>query len=763
MTSEPVPNPAGIRNDGWAVRGAGERIFRLLRIAVSRGRGIAVLLMVALIVLRGVDPLPVEIVRLKTFDFMQLLLPESKAPPVVPVVAIDEASLKTIGQWPWSRKTIARLVAKLMRMGAVVVGFDVVFAEPDRLSPEALVKEVDGLDQATRDRLNSLPDNDALLAQVIKRSRVVLGRFGGIGEAGQEVPPVARKMRVARVWADTSSDPMERVILVGDLTTNLPGLEKAASGIGYLSLSPNRDDIVRRVEAVGRYGDTILPTLSIEMLRVATGQPTIALKSDHAGLSDVVVAGVKVPIDRFGRMWLRGLKHDPSRYISAADILQDQVDPGRIKGRLVLIGTNAPGLQDIRSTPIQANVPGVEVHAHLIENIISQKHLVRPYVGLITEVLIVLGLGLAMIVFLPVLGARWTLAALLLIGGGLIGGAIYVLREHLLLLDPSFAVLSAAVIYIYLSYASYVTEERDRLFIREAFGQYLSPDQVELLTENPDSLRLGGATREMTFLFCDIRGFTSISEGYKDDPQALTRLINRFLTPMTNEIMARKGTVDKYMGDCVMAFWNAPLDDPAHARHSCESALAMIRSLDDLNDELNAEANSEGREAKTLKMGVGLNSGECVVGNLGSEQRFDYSVLGDPVNLASRLEGQSKTYGVDIVIGEDTEAAIDGFATMELDLIAVKGKAEAVRVFALLGEKDLAEKAEYRNLRTAVEAMLSAYRTQDWGKVSGLLEDIRTFDFDLKDFCDLYEERIAYYQANPPPHDWDGVFVADTK
>ena len=429
----------------------------------------------------------------------------------------------------------------------------------------------------------------------------------------------------------------------------------------------------------------------------------------------------------------------------------------------MLVGAAAAGLRDLRSTPLESGLPAVEVHAHLIENMIQKTHLIRPYYGLGMEVVILVVLGLAMIVVLPMIGARWTLLALLVIGGGLIGGAVYFLREHLMLVDPSYPVLAAAVVYTYLSYASHVSEERQRLFIRGAFSQYLSPALVERLAGEPGSLKLGGEVREMTFLFCDIRGFTSISEGFKSDPQGLTRLINQFLTPMTDAILARRGTIDKYMGDCIMAFWNAPIEDPEHARHACDSALVMYEELDALNERLAAEAEAEGREAKTLNVGVGLNTGECVVGNMGSEQRFDYSVLGDAVNLASRLEGQSTTYGVDIVIGEDTARAVSEFAMLELDLIAVKGKAEAVRIYALLGDGAARLAPEFKRLAALQEAMLAAYRSQQWDQAAAGLAEIRGADSALGTLCDLYEERIRQYRLEPPDSDWDGVFVATEK
>jgi adenylate cyclase len=286
---------------------------------------------------------------------------------------------------------------------------------------------------------------------------------------------------------------------------------------------------------------------------------------------------------------------------------------------------------------------------------------------------------------------------------------------------------------------------------------------VEVLAAHPERLRLGGETRPMTLLFCDVRGFTTISEQFKANPQGLTRLINRFLTPMTDIIMARRGTIDKYMGDCIMAFWNAPLDDADHANHACESALAMVGALDDLNAALAEEARQENRPFHELAIGIGLNSGECVVGNMGSAQRFDYSVLGDAVNLASRLEGQSKTYGVAIVIGEATRAAAPSWAALELDLIAVKGKREAVRIFTLCGDAALAQSPAFRELAEHHGSMLERYRRQDWAAARADLAECRRREPSLAKLYDLYDERIAHYLASPPGDEWDGVFVATTK
>ena len=317
--------------------------------------------------------------------------------------------------------------------------------------------------------------------------------------------------------------------------------------------------------------------------------------------------------------------------------------------------------------------------------------------------------------------------------------------------------------YSTLTYLNYVREQAERRQVRTAFSQYMSPALVARLAEHPEDLMLGGEMREMSMLFCDIRGFTGISELYKSDPQGLTRLINRFLTPMTDLIMARQGTIDKYMGDCIMAFWNAPLDDEAHARNACESAIAMIEGIKTLNHDLRDEADREGRRFIPINIGIGINTGVCCVGNMGSEQRFDYSVLGDDVNLASRLEGQSKTYGVEIVIGEKTLEHAGDVAAIELDLIKVKGKDEAVRIFGLLGEDRADTGANFEDFNGYHGAMINAYRHQRWSQARQMIGECRRLNGELDALYDLYEARIDEYQENPPDRDWDGVYVATSK
>jgi adenylate cyclase len=332
-----------------------------------------------------------------------------------------------------------------------------------------------------------------------------------------------------------------------------------------------------------------------------------------------------------------------------------------------------------------------------------------------------------------------------------------------MLFDPVTPSVAVFAIYLSSTIIGYLRTEAEKRHVRNAFGQYLSPVLLEELTKDPSRLKLGGDLREMTFLFCDVRGFTHISEQYKSNPQGLIKLLNRFMTPMTDIILSRRGTIDKYMGDCVMAFWNAPLDDPTHGEHGCESALVMLGALAQLNATLEAEALAEERTFHPLHIGIGLNTGQCVVGNMGSDQRFDYSVIGDPVNLASRLEGQSKMYGVTIVISENTFAAVPDWAAVELDLIVVQGKEEAIRIYTLLGDESMGRSESFAQFRSAHAKMIDAYRERRWEDALAALDRCRPQEPQLTGFYDLYAARIANFLEVPPPPDWNGVFVAKSK
>ena len=361
-------------------------------------------------------------------------------------------------------------------------------------------------------------------------------------------------------------------------------------------------------------------------------------------------------------------------------------------------------------------------------------------------------------------GALWSLLAVVVVIGGVAGGSWYMFAEKQQLIAFAYPSICVFLLYAFLTFMNYVREEQAKKQVRGAFAQYLSPAMVEELASNPDRLKLGGEMRNMTLLFSDIRGFTAISEQFRGNPVGLVSLINRFLTPMTGIILDRKGTIDKYMGDCIMAFWNAPLLDEEQIDHSIDAALTMTEEVERINVIIEQEAKDEGRRFFPIRVGVGINTGEVFVGNMGSDQRFDYSVIGDDVNLASRLEGQSKTYGVIIVIGPNTYAvAADLYATLELDRIQVKGRTEAVTIHTVLGRKDMLSDPAYIAFRKSHDAMLAAYRAQDWDLAESLIAEGRQMWPSLEGLHDLYAERIAEFRINPPGEDWDGVYVATSK
>jgi adenylate cyclase len=733
------------------------------------GRLVGLVVLGLLIAFRIADPAVLEVMRAKTFDLYQQWKPRAAPDPAPAVIVdIDDASLEEIGQWPWPRTVLAQLVHNLTAGGAAAIGFDMVFAEPDRMSPDKIAKGLPGLDAQTVNRLAALPPNEEAFAQTMRESRVVVGMVGQMTatQHRQQPPPTVPN------WGIIGDDPKPYLQQTEgssfeNVLRNTPALDNAASGWGIFTVTPETDGVVRRVPAILTDGKALYPALSTELLRLGTASESFGVKTDseNAGIQYIKLGGNKVETDGRGRIWIYARPHDPSLFLSVKDVLNGSFDPARVAGKLVIVGTSAVGLGDIRAIATERHVPGVEVHAQIIESILFAQQLENPATAITVEITAALLGGLLMIVLMPMIGARWTLVLFLGVAGSLAYGSWYEFSHKLTLYDPVFPILCALLTYIIITYASFAREEAQRRQVRGAFSRYMSPALVEKLAQDPSLLRLGGENRDMTLLFCDIRGFTTISETFGADAQGLTKLINRFLTPMTNVILERQGTIDKYMGDCIMAFWNAPLDDPDHAANACRAALAMNENLGPLNERLEQLAKEENRRHVPINVGIGLNSGDVVVGNMGSDQRFDYSVLGDTVNLASRLEGQSKAYGVMVVIGENTRTRAPGFATLELDLIKVKGKTEAVRIFTLLGDPAVAASPEFKALEAEHNAMLTAYRAQDWTATRALIARCLELDssFHLAKLYHLYEERMAEYELAPPGAEWDGVFVATSK
>ena len=719
------------------------------------------MLLVAFAALRVWDPAPVEEIRIRTFDAFQRIDPRTKTQRPVTIVDIDDKSMEKLGQWPWPRTRIADLITELTRLGAVVIAFDVVFPEPDRLNPDAVAQSIRNLDEETRARLSSLPSNDQVLADALRNSRVVLGESG----LPEEITALDKSLPVTGL-AMLGEEPQKFMFQFPGLLRNVPVLEHAAAGRGLFTIRPERDGIVRRVPMIMLAQGLTMPSLSFEMLRVASGSGTILTRAEPAGIQSIGIKGIRIPTDKNGQLWVHFARNDASIYVPAINVLERNVSPAMIAGKLVLIGTSAVGLNDIKTTPVSRAMPGVEIHAQVLETALTGALITQPNYGLVLELITAVLFGLLVIVMAPLFGPITLVVLGAVFATTLIGTSWYYYAQHRQLIDFTYPLMSTTAIYLTLIFSSFVREQAQRKQIRGAFAQYMSPVLVEQLAQSPEKLVLGGEEREMTIMFSDVRGFTTISESYKHDPQGLTALMNRFLTPLTNAILARKGYIDKYMGDAIMAFWNAPLDDREHEINACEAAIDMLDRIDELNKVRELEAQEGGHVYIPINVGVGLNTGIGVVGNMGSDLKFNYSVLGDSVNLASRLEGQTKEYGFPIIVGSKTAMAVkEKFAILELDFIMVKGKKEPEVIYAIAGREDTAQSGRFQRLRNLTIEMLACYRSRDWDGALAAIERGRRTDEanSLERLYDLYEARIRGYQANPPPQDWSGAFALLTK
>ena len=718
--------------------------------------------------LHVIEPTFVEQLRHRVFDEYQRLKPREYSNDIpVRILDIDDESLSRIGQWPWPRDVMAEIVARLNELGASAVVFDMVFSQPDRLSPESLRKMLPKRPEfeAAREGLLQIPDNDELFAQTVDGAYVVTG-FAMTGRETTETAPA-----IKAGFAENGDRAAPYLPAYAGAMKVLSNIESKVAGNGALNAIPESDGVYRRIPMFMTLNDKIYPSLVAESLRVAQDASTFIIQAVGAsgeegfgetGLVSFKVGAVKVPTDENGQIWVRFTGDIPERYVPAWKLLDGSAPAEKLEGHIVLIGTSAAAMKDLRATPLDPAAAGVSLHAEALETILTGNFLNRPDFAHGLEVVASFLLGLLLIWLLPKWGSVWcavlTFAAIV----GVVAGAWYAFDVYNWLLDPIYFSVVILVIYLTQSLLIFLATEAERARVRGAFGMYLSPALVEQLASDPEQLKLGGEMKDISIMFCDVRGFTSISELY--DPEGLTQLINKFLTPMTQVIMDRMGTIDKYMGDCIMAFWNAPVDVPTHVAEACNSALTMFEKLEELNTELQQEAVSNNKEFRPLKIGIGLNTGSCCVGNMGSNQRFDYSILGDDVNLCSRLEGQSKGYGVDIVISETTKIAAPEFATIELDLIQVKGKTVPVRIFALIGNSEVQDSEWFKDMSAVHAELILEYRNQNWKKAKTLVSKAREAAGKKFDgLYDLFDARIEEYKSNPPGLDWDGVFVATDK
>ena len=735
---------------------------RLLTSNLSRLVG--AILLVVLLALRIADPIFVSNLRNQAFDTYQRISPRPYTRQPVAIVDIDERSLAQVGQWPWPRTRIAELIARLSAQGTVVTGFDIVFSEPDRLSPPRIAADNPSIPDTIRESLSAMPSNEAAMAKAMQSSRVVLGETISRAREANCDPQADGETPHAAV----GPDPKGSLVAFTRLVRNLETLTAAAAGRGLFTANPDPDGVFRRVPLVFNACDSLRLTLTLEMLRIATGGKPFLLRSDAAGISSVNVGGVAIPTDQLGRLWPWFSQTQPARYVSATDVLSGSLPAGRLAGHLVIVGTSSVGLEDYRATPIDAAMPGVEIHAQILETILTGQYLVRPNYAIGMELVFVGIAGLLAIIILPWIGAVRAALAAIIAASAFGAGSYFAFTEYRLLIDPTYPIGATLTLFVAMATGNYIREEFERRRIRSAFGQYLAPAMVEKLESDPESLNLGGELRELTILFTDVRGFTALSESYKSDPEALTHLMNEFLSVMSEAIIEHVGTVDKYMGDAIMAFWNAPLETPDHELHACHAAIAMQANVKELNRRRLENWQDGDLPFHEIVVGVGVNSGDCVVGNMGSAMRFDYTAIGDTVNLASRLEGQSKPFGVPIVLGQATALAVqDEVAVLEIDKIRVKGKGEPEHIYALLGDEKMRRSDDFNALVKVNDTMLDLYRRRQWKRALSKIDEFpplcMRLNINLDGYLGNYAARIRDFHANPPPRGWDAVHVATEK
>ena len=612
----------------------------------------------------------VKTLRYKTWDYFQQIHPRDVISDSVTVVNITEQDLKTYGQWPWPRHIMAMLHAKIGDAGAILINYNILFAEPDRMSGVEYLKSMP-MSNDLREQLGQvLLDTDAVFSTVLRESKRAVILMSVKNQRGVELPSTTQIIEKGNVkpW----------LYEYEGIVSPTQKISAGASGMGVNVTSPEPDAVVRKMPVLITIGNKIYPSMLLENVRLLNGSKRIKVIAKEHGIDEVLVSKkAGIPVNHNAEMYINYA--DPNKYIqmSASEIFSDNFNENKIKGRIVVVGMDAAGLSVLKYTPHGLTTDQM-ISAQALDTLLTGKHLLRIPQADTYEIIFMGLLGLLMIILIPRVSVLFSVPLLLFVTGGISYASFMAYTNKGFLIDQSFAVLYIFLIWSHSTYNNFATQSRLRKQIKKQFEHYLDPGMVKKLQKDPSLLKLGGETRNMTFLFCDIRGFTPISEKYKGNPAGLTKLINRFLTRMTDVIIANGGTIDKFMGDCIMAFWNAPIENKKHREMAVKSSLEMTVALKELNMHLQAEGLPQ------INIGIGINTGNALVGNMGSEQRFDYSVIGDAVNLASRLESSSKTLGKTIVIGEDTRHTIETAYPFEyIDSITVKGKTEEIKVYTI--------------------------------------------------------------------------------
>jgi len=692
----------------------------------------------------------------------------------VVIVDIDEKSLAEVGRWPWPRDRMARLVDTLFeQQGAAMLGFDTVFAEADdssglrqlqRLADNELADQP-GFPARVAELAPQL-DHDARFARALRDRPVVLGYYFTSDREGLQ--------------SGVLPEPVMRAESLGDRTirstpwnghgANIAPLVQAAPVAGFFNAVPSQDGVVRSLPLLAEFQGNYYESFALAVFRTLIGRPAVEpgfpagrfLGEGYGALESIRLSkdGSSLDIPTDGRLGALvpfrgpgGPQGGSFRYVSASDLLADRVAPGSLKDRIVLVGTTAPGLQDLRVTPLSETYPGVETHANLIAGLLDGQLATQPDYAVGYELIVLLLAGLVLALALPLLSAARAVALSVAVVGVVLGLNTWLYLAHGLVLPVASALVMAGLAFALNMSYGYLVESRAKRELAQLFGTYVPPELVDEMVKDPDAYGMGAATRELTVMFCDMRGFTQISETMP--PTALQGLLNTVFSRLTRIIRSHRGTIDKYMGDCVMAFWGAPVETLDHARLSVQSALEMSGAIQTINQERQQAGLPD------IGVGVGLNTGEMCVGDMGSDLRRAYTVVGDAVNLGARLEGLSRLYGVDIVASETTRRQAPGFVWQELDVVRVKGKAQTVAIHTPLCTPEQLTPALEAELREWQKA-LRAWRTQDWDACLVHLSELQARNA-KKVLYRLYAERVVSMKHQPPPPGWDGSTTFDTK
>ena len=657
------------------------------------------------------EPYLVEATRLKFYDYIMLDTPKQSEQIVI--ANIGEKAIEKYGQWPFPRDVHAKIISDLYSRGAVLVGSTILMPEPDRF----------GGDSVLSDTLSHYP---VILSQTV------------MSACSSSTTETHRRTGVAVIGDGQATEFLPQYPCV---LSNVPALQGVAAGVGVTSTLPESDGVVRRVPLLATSDGEYYPAFALEMLRVAAGDPSYQAKVNQTGVEALRIPSFEtIKTDEYGRVFI-----NPNYQFQSVEIGKDPLPD--LKGKIVVLGVTAAGLSNPVATPSGAQYPH-QLQASILETLIKGDSVSIPNWAQLVDLAALLVLALSLIIISRL---KYSIVWIGLILGGYLYLPVYLFASKGILLDVTFNVIAVAIIYMHIYTVKFISEFLQKQQIKKQFGTYLSPDLVARLQRQPDLLKLGGESRDLSIMFTDVRGFTTISEHYGEDVQGLTSIMNRYMTVMTRAILENHGTLDKYIGDAQMAFWNAPLDNNKHALDAVRTAFQMLKDLETFNEEITREG------IPAFGMGLGINTATVVVGNMGSDQRFDYTCLGDGVNLAARLEGQTKPYGVKLIVGPQTAESVGNvYQVVELDLIAVKGKKEPARIYTVLDVADSAGELLHKKF-------LELYRQGEWDAALNVTKALkRCWNEELNAYYAMMEERIQTLKFEKP-HEWDGIYRATSK